>query len=236
MKEKLLALYELQQVDSALDALKRQYAAMDRGQEERTRYDAAKAAHEETLAALKAAETDHNDTKLELEGVVTKHKEVETKLYSGSVRNPKDLQFMQEEVEMLGRNRERLEEKLATLAADVEACRAREKSAKKILSEAIKAYNVKASAAQEQSATFKAQAEALTAQRKTQETDITPDLIKRYNTLRASKQGIAIVILQDGNACGGCKMGLSRDTVQRVREGKVVVICENCERMVADKK
>lgn len=236
MKEKLLALYDLQQIDSALDAIKRQYTAQDRGQEERAHYDGAKAAHEETLAALQAADTEHKTTKLEQEGVIAKHKEVETKLYSGKVSNPKDLQFMQEEVEMLARNRERLDEKLTALLADVEACRDREKTAKKTLSEAIKAYNVKASASQTQSATFKAQAETLTTQRSAQAKEITPDLLKRYDALRKVKQGIAIVSLQDGNACGGCKMGLSRDTMQRVREGKVIVICENCERMLADKR
>ena len=236
MKEKLLALYDLQQIDSALDAIKRQYATMDRGQVERAHYDAVKAAHDETLAALQAADTEHKTTKLEQDGVIAKHKEVETKLYSGKVSNPKDLQFMQEEVEMLARNRERLDEKLATLLADVEASREREKAAKKIHSEAIKAYNVKASVAQSQSATFKAQAETLTTQRSEQAKEIAPDLLKRYDAVRKVKQGIAIVALQDGNACGGCKMGLSRDTMQRVREGKVIVVCENCERMLADKK
>ena len=236
MKEKLLALYDLQQIDTALDAIKRQYAAQDRGQEERAHYDTAKAAHDEALAALQAAETNHKDTQLEHDGVITKHKEVETKLYSGKVSNPKDLQFMQEEVEMLARNRERLDEKLTSLLADVEACRAREKAAKKTLSEAIKAYNVKASASQAQSATFKGQAETLTEQRNTQAKEIAPDLLKRYEKLRTAKNGIGIVSLQDGNACGGCKMGLSRDTMLRVREGKVIVICENCERMLADKR
>lgn len=236
MKESLLALYELQQVDSALDAIKRQYATMDRGQAERAHYDTAKAAHDETLAALHVAEANLKDTRLEREGVDAKHKEVETKLYSGSVRNPKDLQFMQEEVEMLGRNRERLDEKLSTLTADLEACRAREKIAKKTHSDAIKAYNVKASAAQEQSTTFKAQAETLLAQRKAQVQTIVPDLLQRYEALRPAKNGVAIAALEDGNACGGCKMGLPRDTVQRVREGKSIVHCENCGRMLVDRK
>ena len=112
MKEKLLALYELQQLDSALDAIKRQYAALDRGQAEKAEYDTLKAAHNEALAALHAIEAEVNDATLERQGAETKRKQTETKLYSGSVSNPKELQAMTDEVDSLTRRRERLDEKL----------------------------------------------------------------------------------------------------------------------------
>ena len=236
MKEKLLLLYELQQLDSALDAIKRQYAALDRGQTEKAHYDAVKAAFEEAAAALKAVETDLNDTTLEQKGVETKRKTVETKLYSGSVSNPKELQAMTDEVEMLARRRERLDEKIATLLGDLEACRSREAEAKAAKNAAARAYNVKATAANEQKSVFTNQAEALIAQRSASAVGIPPDLLKRYDALRAAKHGLAIVVLEDGNACGGCKMGLSRDMVARVRLEGAVVMCENCGRMLCDKR
>lgn len=236
MKEKLLLLYELQQLDSALDAIKRQYAALDRGQAEKAHYDAVKAAYDETTAALKAVEAALHDTTLEQKSVETKRKTVETKLYSGSVSNPKELQAMTDEVEMLLRRRERLDEKIATLLGDLESCRGRETQAKTTKNVAARAYNAKATVANEQKAVFTKQVEALIAQRNTSAADILPDLLKRYDALRAVKQGLAIVVLEDGNACGGCKMGLSRDMVARVRLEGAIVMCENCGRMLCDKK
>ena len=236
MKEKLLALYELQQLDSALDAIKRRYAALDRGQEEKAHYTVVNAAYEETAAALKAAETDLTDTTLEHKGVETKRKTTETKLYSGSVSNPKELQAMTDEVEMLVRRRERLDEKLVTLLADLEACRLREAEAKKTKNVAARAYNVKATAANELKNTLSDQAEVLVAQRNAAAKEIDKDLLQRYEALRTAKNGLAIVALQDGNACGGCKMGLSRDIVTRVRLEGAIVMCENCGRMLCDKR
>ena len=236
MKEKLLLLYELQQLDSALDAIKRQYAGMDRGQAEKAQYDEVKTAFDESAAALKAVETDLTDTTLEQKGVETKRKTVETKLYSGSVSNPKELQTMTDEVEMLLRRRERLDEKIATLLGDLEACRNREAQAKTTKNLAARAYNAKATVANEQKAIFTNQAEALIAQRNAASVNIPPDLLKRYDTLRGLKQGLAIVVLEDGNACGGCKMGLSRDMVARVRLEGAIVMCENCGRILCDKR
>ena len=59
--------------------------------------------------------------------------------------------------------------------------------------------------------------------------------MKRYETLRTNKKGIAIVALEDSNACGGCKMGVSRDIMLRVHMGEGVVLCENCGRLLCDK-
>ena len=62
-----------------------------------------------------------------------------------------------------------------------------------------------------------------------------PDnLIKRYESLRLSKAGVAIVALQDGNACGGCKMALPSSLVTRIHAGTGMEICQNCGRLLYD--
>src|SRR5947209_20570505 len=101
MKEKLAALYALQQIDSALDALKRRYAALDPGRVEETAHQSAKGAHDEAASALHATTASLHDTELEQKTVEAKRSEYETKLYSGAVRVPKELSAMQEEIEML---------------------------------------------------------------------------------------------------------------------------------------
>lgn len=235
MREKLWALYELQQLDSALDAIKHQYAGLDRGQAEKAHYESVKAAHKEAQTALHTAEGELNDTKLEHQGVEAKRKQVEKKLYGGTVSNAKELTAMTAEVEMLTRNRERLEEKETALLVDLEVHRSRELEARKLLKAAIAAFNLKASAAQELSATYKAQVKTLVTQRNLSAKEIALDLMKRYDALRVRNNGIAIVCLEDGNACSGCKMGLSRDSVQRLHLGEWNVLCENCGRMLCEK-
>ena len=52
MKEQLLALFELQKLDSGIDALKRQFAALDRGEQESVTFKASEAAYKEADTAL----------------------------------------------------------------------------------------------------------------------------------------------------------------------------------------
>lgn len=235
MKEILWTLYELQQLDSALDAIKRQFAVMDRGQAEKAHYDEVKARHAVAQASLHASDGTLTDNKLELQGVEEKRKQAEKKLYGGSVTNPKELQAMSDEVDMLVKRRERLQETQTGLLHTLEAARRQEAEIKRELKLAIAAFNAKATAAQEQTALLKSQAETLLAQRNAAAKLIAPNWLERYETFRTKQHGIAIVALEDSNACGGCKMGVSRDIVFRVRAGENTV-CENCGRMLCEKQ
>ena len=234
MKEILWALYELQQLDSALDAIKRQFTFMDRGQVEKDLYDEVKARYAQAQAGLQTSDATLTDNKLELQGVEDKRKQVEKKLYGGSVTNPKELQAMSDEAEMLLRRRDRLQETQATLQGVHDVARRQEAEIKRELKAAISSFNAKATAAQEQTTLLKAQAEAILVQRNVAARAIASDWLKRYDAIRAKGHGIGIVLLEDGNACGGCKMGLPRDMVLRVHAGEGTA-CENCGRLLCEK-
>jgi predicted nucleic acid-binding Zn-ribbon protein len=232
MKEKLAALFALQQLDSGLDALKQTYAALDPGRAEKAEYDTAKAEHDAADAELHRVTTDLRDTELQQQTLETKRKEVEEKLYSGKVRAPKELMAMQEELEMFGRQRSALDENQLLLIEALEAAKTRLEETKTRLSAAVAAFKEKQAAFGVQTETIRAQARVLVSQRKEAAKQVAPDLMKRYESLRASKNGLAIVALEDGNACGGCKMGLPGMPVQRVLEGNSIELCQNCGRIL----
>ena len=232
MKEKLAALYALQQIDSGLDALKRAAALLDQGQAEHAAYTEAKAAHTEAESALAATTAAVHDLELEQKSVAEKKKQYETKLYSGKVTNPKELQAMQDEAEMLGRLGGTLEEKHTTLLNRRESEQKHAQETKKTLSAAVAAFKTKNDAYKEQIEKMQAQSRVLTKQRGPALKAVAPELLPQYNTLRAAKGGLAIVALQDGNACGGCKMGLGSALVSLVRLGSDIYYCDNCRRML----
>ncbi len=234
MKEKLAALYALQQMDSAMDALKRQYGALDVGLAEKAAFDQAKAAHQEADAALTTTTTDVRDLELEQKAVETKRQGEETKLYSGKVQNPKELQAMQDEVEMLGRQRVRLEEKMQALMSDLETRRTREAEAQAARKKAQSAFSAKTKAAKAAAETIATQARTLAGQRNGLAHTIDAALLKRYDALRAAKGGVALAALEDSNACGGCKMALPSSVVTRVRLGDDIEVCDNCRRMLCE--
>lgn len=231
-KTQLQALYQVQQLDSALAALQKQYGAMDQGRAEKAALDAAKAANQEADARVHASSATQTDTELELKAIEAKTAEYETKLYGGTIHVPKELQAIQDEVEMLKRQRIRLDEKILTTMDELEANRKLKAETQARMTEANRAYKLKAAAAKLEAATLVDQARTLTAQRAEAVKTVPPSLLKKYDVLRNVKNGLAIVMLEDGNACGGCKMGLASALVVRIQDGLSMEVCDNCGRLI----
>ncbi len=60
--------------------------------------------------------------------------------------------------------------------------------------------------------------------------------LERYERIRKSKGGVAVVKVNEGNVCGGCNMALTKQQIIEVASADIVV-CENCGRMLcADEK
>lgn len=234
MKEQLAALYALQKIDSGMDALKRKFAVLDKGAAEKAACDAANAAFKELDHALHAHSGMLKDTELEQKAVEEKRAEEEKKLYSGTVRNPKEMTAMQEEIEMLLRQRNRLDEKIILLMDEVESAKQHQVVAKKALSVAKAALKAKLAVAQVARDEMSAMAQKLDAYRKAAVKPISESLMKRYEELKKANQGIGIAPLVDGNACGGCRMGLPSQIITRLRLGRDIETCPNCGRMLCE--
>ncbi len=232
MNDKLALLYTLQQLDSAIDVLKKQFAALDAGASEKATLEAGRALHHQASEALRAAGASKTDAELEQKAVETKRQLEETKLYSGKVTNPKELQAIQDEVEMLQRQKIRLDEKLVTILEEVEISQKRETETKQTESEAQSANRSKVQRYKQEAGRIAEQARVLSAQRTEAQAAVPPDLRKRYEAIRANKGGIGIVKVEDANACGGCKMGLPSSLVKRIQEGRGLETCENCGRIL----
>ncbi len=234
MKEQLAALYALQKLDSGMDALKRKFAVLDKGAAEKAAYDAANAAFKELDHALHGHSGMLKDTELEQKAVEEKRAAEEKKLYSGTVRNPKEMTAMQEEIEMLARQRSRLDEKIVLLMEEVESAKQHQVVAKKALSVARAALKAKLAVAQASASEMSATAQKLTAYREQAVKPIPAPLLRRYDELRRANQGIGIAPVLDGNTCGGCRMGLPSQIITRLHLGKDIETCLNCGRMLCE--
>src|SRR2546429_1144624 len=133
MNAALPALYELQLIDSALALATRQLKALDTGAREQAAADTARAAHESAAALLHETSGNLKDSELELQTVEKKRSDFEGKLYSGKVSAPKELSAMQEEIEALGRQRGKLDERILTYLEEIETRRTDEASTKAAL-------------------------------------------------------------------------------------------------------
>ena len=232
MREKLAALLALQQQDSALDAIKRAAAALDAGKAEHASYMEAKTAHTAAAETLAAVSAEIHDAELEKKSIAAKKKQVETKMNSGKITNYKELQTMIDEVAMFDRQTLTLEEKILLLHTNLEEAQEQSKAAKAKLSAVTAAFREVNDAYKKQIETMQAQGKVIAKLRAAALKAAPKDLLPRYEALRVSRGGIAIAVLEDGNACGGCKMGLGSALVGRVKVGEEIATCDNCQRIL----
>ncbi|MFN2186535.1 MAG: zinc ribbon domain-containing protein, partial [Anaerolineae bacterium] len=116
----LRQLYQLQLVDSEHDDKSRQLAMVNEGLGESDEVIRAGQAVNETEASLGDLRTQMRALELEIGGVNAKLKQNQDRLYSGRVRNPKELSNLQEEANALRRRRSELEDHQLELMIAIE--------------------------------------------------------------------------------------------------------------------
>ncbi len=156
---------------------------------------------------------------------------LETKLYSGSVRNPKELGDLQKEVESLKGRRGKLDDENLAMIESVEAANAAVNEAQATLQRAEGEWQLD----QEDLEAAKLQAEAemarLDAERDLHAKGMDAPALGLYENLRKSRQGRGVARVERGT-CQGCRLTLPTHMVQRLRSGYNLVQCPSCERIL----
>jgi predicted nucleic acid-binding Zn-ribbon protein len=232
MNENLLALDALQEVDSALMLATRQYQALDPGRAEQAAAETARTLHDRLLKALHETEGNLKDSELEQLAVERKKKDFESKLYSGKVQNPKELSSMQEEIEALGRQRGKLDERILTLMEELESRRAEEAAAKTHREQSEAALTAKQAGYKSTAKVLAKRIRELTAERPDKAAGIPAPLLKRYDAFRAAKQGVGIARIDSEQRCGACHTSLPSNLIRRVEDTESLELCENCGRLL----
>lgn len=231
MREKLKPLYELQQLDLQLAKAQKAKASLDDGSSKRQQVEAARAEVEKAEKLLHEATTEMHDKDLNLKTVETKQKSFRDKLYGGTVSNPKELESMEKEVEMLGRQKDKLEERILELLDTVEehqSSLAAAQAALKRQEDECAAYIRKL---RDDDAALDARIRELSAAREKALTTVDPALLKRYGSMRAHAGGVVVSKLEDGH-CSACHTQMTSGFIRAVQADQELHTCDNCGRML----
>lgn len=224
-------LYELQLVDTQIGRLESALATLDDGTALRGQVQQARTVEEAARSDLQARQARLRDLELELQSTVGKATKVEGDLYSGRISNPKELRAMQEDVEALGRQRQRIEEEMLTLMEEAERqleeirrLEAERQARERELDEHLESYTTRQRA-------LTAELEAARRQRETMAAEVDPDLLRRYERLRSRKDGVAVTAV-NGSVCNACHMTVPEAVLTAAREDDDVHTCEDCGRIL----
>ena len=224
-------LYRLQQIDSNIDQGDNRLKEIEARLSDNANLQKASAlaarAEQNLLTArkeLRSAETKVKDQRIKIE-------QVENTLYGGTVRNPKELQDMQNEVAALKRFLETLEERQLEAMLIVDDYNEQFDEAQKILQK----YQAHAEKQQTALTLEREQIESKRSESLEQRLQtlnaITQDDLIVYNRLRKIRTGVAVAKVED-RACKACGSTLTASLNQAARSPSQIVFCDSCGRIL----
>ena len=222
-------LYELQQLDleiqreqEALEEVERQLGESEALVKTRSGL----AAEKEHLAETSKRQ---RDAEWEIEEISSKISQMSSKLYGGTVKNPKELMGMEQDVVFLKTNLRQKEDALLDIMADVESTQKRMKDNTeqfRVLEEDWRKGQKSLSARQ---TVIKSRLVDLERNRKELASEIPPDNLELYQGTRV-RRGQAVVKIEQGR-CQGCRITLPTNELQRARAGNLI-LCSTCNRIL----
>lgn len=223
-------LHHLQRVDSEGDERQRRLAEVEAALGESEALCRARRAVESAQAQTRKWALRQRDLELEVQGLSDKISGSEQRLYSGVVKNPKELTDLQAEVAALRRRRQKLEDDLLETMIELEKAEATHAQAQQHLGETQAHWSAQqADLIDEREALLGRLAEIEQA-RAALLPKIESSDFAAYQALRRRKGGLAVVQVRDGT-CGGCGVAVSLGLEWQLRQGKLVT-CGNCERII----
>lgn len=224
-------LYQLQQLDSRIDAINRKLAEIAANLVETDALKAAKKASAAADAALAKARAQAVDLDLEVKGLQQKIAKHEQRLYSGKISNPKEASSLQQEVASTKRWLAKREEELleAMIAQEEAEALVAEKSAQ--LASARRDWEQAQAVLLAEQKTLQTELADVTANRQQQAGFIERATLSQYETLRRQKGGVAVTAVQDGT-CQSCGVMLSQRLLRDAEDDSTLCYCEGCGRIL----
>lgn len=223
-------LYRLQLLDSEKDAKQRRLKEIEVALGESKTLRQAQQVLDSAHKLARKWAVRQQDLELEFQGVADKITRSEQRLYSGAVKNPKELADLQAKVAALRRRRQKLEDDLLEAMIEREEADTTHVQAQEHFCETRDRREARQTdLLAEQETLEKGLAEIEQAQ-----AGLLPNIeqgdLATYQNLRRSKGGLAVVQIQNG-VCRGCGVTISPNREWKLRQ-RELVCCGNCERII----
>jgi predicted nucleic acid-binding Zn-ribbon protein len=178
---------------------------------------------------LEKLKHEQHSAEWEIEDLETKLSAAKDSLYSGRIKNPKELSSLQHEVEGLNAIHDQMEEKVLEIMEQVELATADSDSLRNKLKALEEEWRVEQQGLSAEIEQLKSSLLELKNERQMALDGIDAETVDGYNRLRKQK-GLAVARVEQGTCCG-CRISLSTAELQRARGGSLVK-CNSCGRIL----
>lgn len=227
------ALYRLQELDLELDACRARLADIAAALGDSASVQSARSRLLSAEARQRAARVTLQELEFENQALTEKIREAEQRLYSGAIRNPKELRDLQAEIESLKRRLAASEEQqlnalIASEVAETQAAgtEAELQQVEDVASREHTALTAERVALEGRLAKLEGEREGAGASIPAADRDV-------YQRLRQSRRGRAVARLDKSEGvCSDCGMEPSAIIRQEARRGTDLVRCPGCDRIL----
>jgi len=224
-------LYRLQRIDSQISQVTARVTEIDRLLSEDERLKAARAESEMARGRLEKSRNLLRGSEHAVSEQQLKIEQTNSTLYSGTVRNPKELQDLQKDVVSLNKHLQTLEDQQLQAMIEFEEAEQSNQAAQENLTRVqAEVIQSKAGLSGERDQ-LKSRRENLAAERLAALSAITPANLAIYDHLREIKGGVAVTAVED-DACTLCGAPIRPGEGQMARMQTNLVYCSSCGRIV----
>ncbi len=222
-------LYDLQQTDQEIQRQQEILNELSHRLGENTALLRAKEEFSALKSSLGQKEKQQRDLEWQIDDLENSIKQLTSKLYSGTVKNPKELVSLEKEVEILKSRTRQAEEELLEVMAEIEKMRREMNKSQELLQKLEAEWQAEHKILSERHTEIEGQLAKLVQKRDTIISQIDPQSLGIYQNLRLRK-GQAVVKVEQGK-CQGCHITLPVSEWHKVRSGNLAY-CSNCGRIL----
>jgi predicted nucleic acid-binding Zn-ribbon protein len=227
--EDAVKMYELQRVDLTWTKVARRLQQLQELLGESAELRTARQRVSQTQAELHDWHAKQKNAELEDKTLAERIKATEERLMSGVVRNPKELEALQQNLEALRRQRETVAEDGVTAMARSEELASKLESEQAALAAIENGWNGNQTELREEETKLKHNGILLKRKREQLAAGMNETLRDRYETMRKRKAGVAIAVVQNG-ICSACHVTLPTGVANSLRAATSLVVCPSCGR------
>lgn len=226
-----LGLYRLGEVDKHIDRVRTRLDNIQKTLDDDAEMKSARQLYENANGDYLQAQHGLKNAELDVDNLRIKIEQAEASLYSGSIKNPKELQDLQKDVASLKKHLATLEERqLESMLLSETATTNLEKAKNDLDLVQARLGNDHKKLIEEQTDLIR-QMESLGQEREAALAPIESPILTVYEDLRKQKRGVAVAEVDDG-ACAACGTTINAALQQTARSQKQLAHCPSCGRIL----
>ncbi len=231
MDSNLQRLYELQGLDSRIAGLERKLEAIPvRIQALHDADEQARSALEAQRGKLAGVRKDLRSREKDLEQNASEKAKRDAKLYE--VKTNKEYSAVLAEIESLKVEKGRIEEETLGLMETQERMTREIGEAEGRLRRQEQESKAQEGAATEELRALETDLAVVRAERESLARDIPRDLLTQYNRLLKGRGGLAVAVVSANGICSGCRLSLTPQRFNELRQSSQILTCEGCGRIL----